>query len=125
MAYAEKLIDNEDMWIQLVNDRNDDAYIYQESSARAYASRIVRDYMPFMETFLSKMSMLIPADDSALVKIPKSFVDAAKRSGMYYDEFLKDVIQNYQFENEAELFRHWNQIKSEYSHKTTAITRIF
>ena len=119
MAYAEGLIDHEDIWIKLIKDRNDDTHIYQESAARAYASRIVRDYMPFMENFIAEMSEVIPEDDNAVVKIPKSFVDAARRSGMYYDEFLDSVIQKHHFSDEIELFRNWDKIKCEYDNNST------
>lgn len=65
LAYSEHLIDNEDTWIRLVNDRNDDAHIYSESAARAYASRIIRDYMPFIEEHVSKLQQLIPAGNQS------------------------------------------------------------
>ena len=118
MAYTEGLIDHEDIWVKLLKDRNDDTHIYQESAARAYASRIVRDYMPFIEKFIDKMSEVIPEDHNVLVKTPKSFVDAAKRSGMYYDEFLDYVMQKHHFSDETELFRNWDKIKEEYSNNS-------
>lgn len=114
LAYAEGLINNEDIWVKLIKDRNDDTHIYYESAARAYASRIVRDYMPFIEKFIDEMSKVIPEDSDAFMKTPKSFVDAAKRSGMYYDEFLDSVMQKHHFSSEIELFQSWDSIKEEY-----------
>lgn len=125
LAYREGLINNEDIWIKLLKDRNDDAHIYQESAARAYASRIVRDYIPFVEKFIDEMRELIPEDNNAFVKTPKSFVEAARRSGMYYDEFLADVMQKHYFSDEIELFQNWDRIKEEYDNNGTGRLSFF
>ena len=82
--------------------------LYSESAARSYASRIERDYLPFMGMFISNLEDLIPPDDS-LVKIPESFLEATENSGMYYDEYLAHCLKKYHCKGENELFENWER----------------
>ena len=43
-AYANGIIDDEKLWIQIINDRNHSSHIYSESMSDEIASRIVSRY---------------------------------------------------------------------------------
>lgn len=114
LAYQQGLINDENLWLRMLTDRNDDAHHYNESTARSYAARIEREYLNRMAQFITEMSDLIPAEESTLLSVPDSFLEAVKKSGMYYDEFLAKVKQENLFESDLELFEKWEIIKQKY-----------
>ncbi|MGN0155601.1 MAG: HI0074 family nucleotidyltransferase substrate-binding subunit [Lachnospiraceae bacterium] len=114
LAYQQKLINNEEIWLKILVDRNDDAHHYNESSARSYAARIEREYLKWVGTFIDELSELIPEEKGILVNVPSSFLEAVHRSGMYYDEFLEKVKQENAYSSELELFMQWDKIKDKY-----------
>ena len=114
LAFQQGLIKDEDIWLNMLDDRNDDTHLYSESSARSYVSRIERDYLPVMDAFISDLKTMIPDDPQCLVKIPESFLKARKISGMRYDEFLDKVKKENGFASDTEVFVKWDTVKSRY-----------
>lgn len=114
LAYKEGFIDDEEFWIKILMDRNDDAHHYNESAARGYASRIYRDYMNVMGRFIDNISKLISEEKDILKTVPYDFIKACDNSGMYYDEFLTKVMNDNACSSELELFDKWDMIKNNY-----------
>ncbi|KAB3535522.1 nucleotidyltransferase [Alkaliphilus pronyensis] len=53
--YAQKLIDNEENWLLMLNDRNMTSHVYKEEMAEEIAERIVRKYIQEFELLLEKL----------------------------------------------------------------------
>lgn len=114
LAYRQGILDDEENWLKMLADRNDDAHHYNESAARSYAARIEREYLRHIDTFIKELSELIPEEEGVLVSIPASFLKAVQQSGMYYDEFLEKVKQENACSSELDLFTKWEEIKHKY-----------
>ncbi|KKU81155.1 MAG: Nucleotidyltransferase substrate binding protein, HI0074 family, partial [Parcubacteria group bacterium GW2011_GWA2_47_8] len=54
LAFELKLIDDEEQWLQTINDRNEAAHIYREQIAEGVYSRL-GNYVTLFELLLSKM----------------------------------------------------------------------
>lgn len=114
LAYQQGLINDEDLWLRMLTDRNDDAHHYNESSARSYAARIEREYLEKVDCFIGEMSKLIQEEKDVLMSIPNDFLMAVDLSGMYYDEFLSKVMQENGCKSDLEIFEKWETIKANY-----------
>lgn len=116
LAYEYKLIDDEEFWISLLKDRNDDTHHYSESEARAYAARIEYNYLPLYAKFIKNLCELIPEDQEALIKIPESLLEASEQSKIGYDEFMKKVKRDNSLNSDLEVIENWDKLKSKYYH---------
>lgn len=114
LAYREKIINDGNFWLTMLKDRNDDSHHYNESLARAYVSRIRRDYLPFIESFVKVMLDYIPDESGTLLRVPRSFLDAKNKSGLEYDEFLDKVKLENGYKSDLEVFESWDKIQRKY-----------
>lgn len=55
-AYAACLIDDDALWTDLINDRNQTSHIYSEDTARNIFARIRSDYYPAFRTLVNKLN---------------------------------------------------------------------
>lgn len=55
MAYAAKLVQNQDGWLQLLNDRNSTSHIYSEEEANQVFARIEAQHLPLMDELVKKL----------------------------------------------------------------------
>jgi nucleotidyltransferase substrate binding protein (TIGR01987 family) len=58
-AYANKLIDDEKVWLKLLEDRNSTSHIYDENLANEIADRITNIYLNEFGLLINKLSELI------------------------------------------------------------------
>ena len=54
-AYTQRLIDNEENWLLMLNDRNMTSHVYKEEMADEIAKRIVVNYINEFESLLQKL----------------------------------------------------------------------
>lgn len=54
-CYANKIIDAEKTWLDMMKDRNFAVHVYSEQDARALAERITRDYLPELGRLCAKL----------------------------------------------------------------------
>lgn len=111
LAYAQNLIHQSEMWIQILEDRNDDTHVYNETAARSYVSRIRRDYMPFLGNVYQELSAYIPEEKDILVQIPESFLLMQEKSGIEFDMFLQKMLSENECRDELEVYSNWDDIK--------------
>ena len=114
LAYQQEIINDEEVWLKMLADRNDDTHHYNESVARSYVARIEREYFDQIGDFIEDLSKLIPEEKGVLISVPGSFLEAVRQSGMYYDEFLRKVKQENSCPSDLELFQQWDQLKRKY-----------
>lgn len=58
-AYANHLIDNDKLWINLLEDRNATSHLYSEQIANEIAHRIVADYVEAIGKLIEKLDELL------------------------------------------------------------------
>lgn len=113
LAYQQEIVD-EEIWLDMLDDRNDDAHLYNESAARSYAARISREYLSEVKNLIDHFVPLIQEEPDAIVKVPDSFLLAKKNSGLDYDKFLEKVKKENGFSGDHEVFLRWDEIKGRY-----------
>ncbi len=118
LAYQQGLINDEDLWLGMLADRNDDSHHYNESVARSYSARIEREYLKRIKQFIKDMSDLIATEDGILISVPDSFLEAVHKSGMYYDEFIVKVKRDNNYQTDLDIFENWEEIKQKYLDRT-------
>lgn len=114
LSYQQGLIQDEDFWLKILTDRNDDAHHYNESAARAYAARIERDYLDKIGDFITSLSEYIPEEKGVLIDVPEDFLVALDLSGLYYDEFIAKVMRENGCSSDLEVFKNWENVKDRY-----------
>lgn len=115
LAYRENLIDDEELWINMLKDRNDDAHHYKNSAAVLYMGRIIDRYMNVIKKLIDVLSEFIPAEALPDFKVPESFVNAVKKSGMSLDSFVQKVKNENSFGRDEDIFLYWDRIKEKYT----------
>jgi len=73
LAYRENLIDDEELWLGILKDRNDDAHHYKNSAAILYMGRIMDLYMDVIKKLIERLAELIPAEILPDSRVPGSF----------------------------------------------------
>lgn len=111
MAYREQLIDDEELWLGILKDRNDDTHHYKNSAPVLYTGRITEKYLNVIKKLIDGLSGLIPAEHTSDFRIPQSFIDAVKKSGLSMDSFVEKVKEENHFMSEDDIFIHWDTIK--------------
>ena len=56
-AYQNKLIENEETWLNILEDRNQTSYIYSQNMADEISNRIVNEYLGEFQALLEKIKM--------------------------------------------------------------------
>ena len=54
-AYANNIIDDDKLWIKIMNDRNHTSHIYSEDMSDDIAFRIVNEYLPAFDKLITKI----------------------------------------------------------------------
>lgn len=114
LAYREKLIHDEEVWISILKDRNDDTHQYKHSSAVLYMGRIMDRYMDVIKRLIETLAEVIPAEELPDFKVPESFIDAVQKSGMSLDAFVQKVKEENNLAQEEHIFVYWEKIKEKY-----------
>lgn len=117
LAYHEQLIDDEEQWIHILRDRNDDTHHYKNSAAVLYTGRITEKYLNVIKRLIGNLSELIPPEKIADFRVPDSFVEAVKESGMSLDSFVEKIKTENHFMSEDDIFISWDTIKNKYLSK--------
>ena len=72
LAFQYCLINKEELWIAMLQDRNDDAHIYSKTQAILYKSRIEEQYLPVVGELIDELAEQIPNGEAiSNVEIPK------------------------------------------------------
>ena len=115
LAYKYNLINDEEFWINLLKDRNDDTHHYSETQARAYAARIEHIYLPAYDHFVQDLCKLIPEEPGIILKIPDSLLEAAELSGLGYDEFMRKIKRENLLTDDLEVIKNWHSLETKYN----------
>ncbi|MCR5097870.1 MAG: nucleotidyltransferase substrate binding protein [Lachnospiraceae bacterium] len=108
IAYKERLIDDEDGWIELLKDRNDDTHHYNHGAAVLYVSRINDRYIDKIRKCLDDFKELIPEEMLPDNRLPESFFDSWKESGMTMDDFIEKIRIEKGYATKREVIDNWD-----------------
>lgn len=77
--------------------------------------RIIDRYMNVIKKLIDVLSEFIPAEALPDFKVPESFVNAVKKSGMSLDSFVQKVKNENSFGRDEDIFLYWDRIKEKYT----------
>ena len=89
LAFRENLINDEDNWIEMLKDRNDDTHHYNHGAAVLYVSRINDRYIECIRDCIHSFSDIIPSENISTQRVSNSFFEAWRQSGFTMDEFVE------------------------------------
>ncbi len=108
LAFRENLIEEEEIWLQMLKDRNDDTHIYMQSAAILYKSCIETLYLPEIKKLIDRMGKLIPEEELKTVDIPDSLLRYAMDNKIPLSILVRDLCKKYEI-SEEELFTGWGK----------------
>lgn len=112
LAYREGLIDDEQLWLEMLRYRNDDTHHYSKSDAMIYISRIANAYMIEIGRLITILKDVIPDENISDIEMPDSLLDYCEKQKLDLANFLWDIEKQYGYENANDVFVNWEKILS-------------
>ncbi len=107
LAYKENLITNEDEWLDILKDRNDDAHLYNYGAAILYVSRINDRYIEIIRRCIADFSELIPEEELPNSRVKASFFEEWEKSGLSMDDFVENIRLEKGYSTKREVIDNW------------------
>ena len=114
LAYREGLISDEEAWVLMLRDRNDDTHHYKNSAAILYFSRITDKYISIIRSFIDDMSELIEEEEIPSDRISDGFIEAWKKSSVSMEQFVIKIKEEQCFDSVDDVFINWDSIAEIY-----------
>ncbi len=111
IAYREELIDDENLWLEMLRYRNDDTHQYRKSDALLYVSRIADGYLGEIGKLIDHLRGVIPDEVIDDVEIPESMIVYCKERGLSLAEFVTELEVKLHYEDADSVFRDWERIR--------------
>lgn len=112
LAYAQELLHPEDVWLEMLKDRNDDSHIYRKANAIIYMSKIAGCYMPQVAKLIGQLSSLIPEEPWEEVQIPQDMLDYSLQQNKPLYKLIEEIRQRYHCRTDAEVYGRWEDYKN-------------
>lgn len=113
LAFQYCLINKEELWIAMLQDRNDDAHIYSKAQAILYKSRIEEQYLPVVGELIDELAEQIPNGEAIPnVEIPDELIRYVRQSHIALYQLVEQLKEQFQC-SDIELFENWSSIESE------------
>ena len=113
LAYREGIIDQEILWIDMLEDRNDDSHHYRKSDAILYISKIQGKYLSAIKDLIDYFSDKIPQEQLEEIEIPADIIEYCRTRNLFLIDFADDLCERYGYENYNQLYKNWDEIKRE------------
>ena len=107
LAYKENLIGDEEEWIEILKDRNDDTHLYNHGAAVLYVSRINDRYLDKIRSCINDFSELIPEEKLPDGRLQESFFVSWKESGLTMDDFVEKIRIEKGYATKREVIDNW------------------
>lgn len=107
LAYRENLIDDAELWVKILKDRNDDTHHYSMNAACEYKYRIGENYLKAIEHEIAKLSTLIETEDIINVRPPESFIQLGVQKPEGIDAFSDMLCETFGI-TKTELYTEWD-----------------
>lgn len=82
LVYAQEIITDSDVWLEMLQNRNDDAHIYRLSVAAVYKSKIEAVYLQYIKKLINYLSEIIPDEETQSAMISQDLIAQAKEKGI-------------------------------------------
>ena len=110
IAYKENIVENEQLWLEMLRYRNDDTHHYNKSDAMLYISRIDSYYLVEIGRLIAFLRDVIPKEEVGSVEIPISLLDYCKKQKLNLADFVLELEERYGYEDANSIFLNWEKI---------------
>lgn len=110
IAYKENIVENEQLWLEMLRYRNDDTHHYNKSDAMLYISRIDNYYLAEIGQLIDFLKNVIPKEEVESVEIPISLLDYCKERKLNLADFVLELEDRYGYEDANSIFLNWENI---------------
>lgn len=110
IAYKENIVENEQLWLEMLRYRNDDTHHYNKSDAMLYISRIDNYYLAEIGQLIDFLKNVIPKEEVESVEIPVSLLDYCKERKLNLADFVLELEDRYGYEDANSIFLNWENI---------------
>lgn len=110
LAYHEGLLDDEEIWLSMLKDRNDDTHHYLHTVAVLYASRINEKYLAILRECMERFSDRIAPEEISDGRLPATFLDEWRQSGLSMDDFVERLQEKNNLPARTDVFEQWEFI---------------
>lgn len=107
LAYRENLIDNAELWIKILKDRNDDTHHYSINAACEYKHRIGEIYLEVIKQEIIKLSALIETETAMNVRPPESLIQIGVTKPEGITAFADELCKRFGI-TKNELYTEWD-----------------
>ncbi len=111
LAAAEDLLQDDQIWLSMLKDRNDDAHIYCKADAVVYMSRIAGSYLPVIGELIASLKERIPDEQLEEVQIPQDMLEYAKLHHKPLYVLTDEIRKKYNCRTSAQIYMHWEEYK--------------
>lgn len=111
LAFAQNLIDREEIWLEMLYDRNDDTHHYKESAAILYASKIETEYLHQVACCIETLKQQIPEETIPSGRMPESLLDAADKANQPLHIYIEEIRKKQGFKTVNEVIANWSGLK--------------
>lgn len=112
LAYQQGILQEEAVWLEMLDYRNDDAHHYRKSDAIIYVSKIQDKYLERIGDLIEYLQRVIPEEVSVEIEMPEDFLGYCREKHLNVASFLESLKVRYGY-SEEEIYSNWNQIKAE------------
>lgn len=82
LAYNQGIIKDGTVWLEMLQNRNDDAHIYRLSVAVIYKSKIEEVYLGYMKELIDYFKDVIPDEQIQAAKVSEDLLEESKIRGV-------------------------------------------
>ena len=125
IAYRENIMENEQLWLEMLRYRNDDTHHYNKSDAMLYISRIDSYYLAEIGRLIALLGDVIPAEEVASVDIPESLLAYCREKELNLADFVLGLEEKYGYEDVDSVLLSWEKIRCEIEVKDTDSSSVF
>ena len=111
IAYRESIVENEQLWLEMLRYRNDDTHHYNKSDAVLYISKIASYYLAEIGRLIDFLKDVIPKEDIVDIEIPTSLIEYCRKRKLNLADFVLDLEERYGYEDANSVFLNWEKIR--------------
>lgn len=112
LAYQQELIQDEQIWLEMLDYRNDDSHHYRKSDAIIYVSKIQNHYLSVIEKCIILLSDKIPAENIPENEIPVELLEYCKENRIAIDAMIEKLKEQFSC-SENDIYTRWDEIKGD------------
>lgn len=110
LAYQEGIINDEKLWLDILEDRNNDSHHYRRADAILYVSKIQTSYMTAIKKLIAYFADKISSEDLEEIDMPDSMVDYCREHQLSVIDFADRLCCQFGYDSYNLIYENWDTI---------------